>query len=176
LNKTRNRWIITPVVVVLAVAGCAAEPEAAPPSSTPTPSATASTTIAQWASVVAEQEAYLTDWHDKWIDDECPLASEEDIICDTETYSGTLVVGTVALSLEAAAKPSAPVYIGEPHPEIAGLYADTERAADLADEAGTIWNDCTDADPAEGCFSERLDFSSAVDTLKTKFAAWGPYL
>jgi hypothetical protein len=165
------------VIAILALSGCSAGSNAAGAISSPSPSPTkdGDRTLSQWASVVAEQTAYLAAWKQKWDADLCSAASGFN--CSLQTLSGTFVATTVNVSLKIPeSKTAIKGYIGTPPSEIRSLYADTRRLAQAADDAGAAWVASCNAKTAPECATLLFKFSSAVDSLETKFTAWSPYL
>ncbi|MGO4104175.1 hypothetical protein AB4Y63_09505 [Leifsonia sp. YAF41] len=171
-----KRLLIVAPLIAFAFAGCAVA-ASAPPTVTPTPTpAVATSAVAQWAYVVAEQSATLADWKTKWDEGNC-VVTQSDLTCGMQQSAGTYVTQTVSTSLKIPTAPKATAYLGETPDEIASLYAQTQSLADAAAAAGTAWSDACNGNPdAEGCWKLTFDFDAAVQQLSTKFAAWDPYL
>jgi hypothetical protein len=164
------------VLFVLALTGCTGAPTAA---HSPTPKATPTKdgdgTIAQWASVVAEQKAYLADWKAKWDADQCSV--NPSFTCKLETITGATVAKTVNISLQIPESKTATTgYIGTPPSEIRALYDATQQLAQTADDAGAAWQTSCGLDAGPDCDGLLFKFSSAAESLTSKFEAWTPYL
>lgn len=162
-------------LAILALTGCSATPE---PTPAPTVDASGSTTIAQWASVVAEQKATFEEWKTDWDSELCSVDAS-DFACAARTLTGTFIAQTISITLTTAVTPTALTgYLAdEPPAEIKTLWTDTTRAADDFMAAGKVWSDSCNANAqAEGCDVVLFKFGSAADALERKFAAWSPYL
>lgn len=169
------------LATVFMLTGCAATPAPVTQTTAATAPAPApaepAANLDQWASVVAEQAAYLADWKDKWDEKECRVAPSSDLLCSMDTLTGTMVAQTVSTSLKIPTTATSNGYIGAVPSELNSLYTDTQSLADAAAAAGAAWSDACNADgDADGCFQLRLDFDNAVQKVTTKFAAWAPYL
>jgi hypothetical protein len=162
------------IATALLLTGCAS---AAPPIK---PSQSALAPVADlkpWASVIAEQQAYLAKWKDGWDAKGCAATTVDDLGCGMETLTGTFVVTTVAISLRIPYTKTAKGYIGPVPTELTGIYGDTQKLADDAVAAGKAWTVTCNATPkAADCPTLTFQFGSTVDDLTTKFAAWAPYL
>jgi hypothetical protein len=169
------------LLAVLALASCgegddtATESESSPPVSAGSPPAVPSVdpreaTMNQYASLIAEHEG---GWRESvvTIDEAC---TDPDAIplCVAAYLTASLQAQTLQLVLSAA-----PENVGEAHPEIADLVADTESAAADYAEAYEAWSDtgCTDPLDRQCGVSEAFAMSSALAELTRKFDAWRPY-
>lgn len=170
------KYAVLVAVGLLVLTGCAGTPapEAAP---APAPAPAAATEdVDEWASVVAEQSAYLAEWKDEWDADGCRSAPPSDFPCAAAALSGTYITQTVSLGLKAPTTTAAKGYIGEVPEKISALYGDTLALADAAVAAGANWSAECNATPGDDCLTLTFKFDNAVEALTTKFAAWAPYL
>jgi hypothetical protein len=163
---------IVAVALALFLVGCTPAP-----ATTPTPVAEAeSTTVAQWASVVAESKATFEDWYLEWDAMKCSVGGT--VLCSLSTLSGTFVSQTVSITLAIPqTKTAISGYLSdEPPAEIRDLYTATRAEADELAAAGQAWSDTCNAEADKpGCDKILFDFGSAASNMAKKFAAWAPY-
>lgn len=176
-----RRFSSLAAVVVLAgalVACSSGEPTpAADEETTPTQEAS---TVEQWASVVAVQQAEWADWQQGWDDATCSslAASDGAIDCSIMLTTAVFMTQTTKIETSAATTPSAGQFIAEEPPaEVAELWAETTEAAAVAADAGAAWDDAgCGTSSSTDCIGLAFDFGSAIDDLQSSFTAWTPYL
>jgi hypothetical protein len=162
--------------LLLLLGGCAASPPETSPAS-PEPVDGDSTTVAQWASLVAEQQLELNDWYDKWEENSCSALSLDYLPCSIQLTSGSYIAQTNHIVIWGPSDPASKTYIGEPPAEIARLYADTIAATEAAYDAGVAWGDegCS-LDVTDACIDIAVELERGLEATRSKFAAWEPYL
>jgi hypothetical protein len=174
MNTLLMNRIVALVAAVAAVAGCnSSNGDATPPRTTPPTvptSASADPSVAQFASVVAEQEG---EWRNRIskVDEDCV-----DPACELGLLTVSLTADTVHTVISGAHDPQSKTYLGDPPEEIAQLLMETEAAAAAVQPAYDTWDAAGCTDPLdEKCFGEYLQLEQSIDTLTGKFDAWRPY-
>ena len=173
---------------VLALAGCGGTSGSA--AGTVTSSASAKptrekATVAQYASIVAKQQASMVKTLDDLLSDNCDWTTPGkvdrrpgDITCGMSVLTVNFEAQTLQTVLIGAQKPGAPAYIGVPPDEIASILADTKTASDTLASTSNAANPCTapavSPDSAQ-CVKALFDFYRAMTGMQAQFAAWGPY-
>lgn len=172
-----RRIAVLVLASALLLTGCAAQTRIAR-SQTPTPTDVSNgTTVAQWASVVAEQKSNFMKWETPWNANQCEVNLT--LTCGVETLTGSFVSKTVDISLKIPLTPTATSgYLATTPPkEIRSLYADTQVAADQFQAATDAWvTTCNTAPTAAGCDVLLFKISESAGVLDAKFQAWSPYL
>jgi len=179
--KTRSAFLALAAAVVL-LSGCSAsEPSTAP---TPTPSeqqVEETSTVAQWASLIAQQKATWEEWEADWDAASCSgivAGSESGAMCRIRMMSAMYQAQTTAIEYELATGPGKKGFIAEQPPaEIASLFAETVDASAAARDAGMAWDaaGCTTS-AAGDCPTLSVTFDRAIGDLMSEFDAWAPYL
>jgi hypothetical protein len=166
--------IVALAAAVVAVAGCnSSNGDAIPPRTTPaavTTSASAGRLVAQFVSVVAEQDG---NWRNRisTVDEDCV-----DPACELGLLTVSLTADTVHTVIAGAHDPQSKTYLGDPPEQIAQLLKETEAAAAAVQPAYHTWDAAGCSDPHdEKCFGEYLQLEQSIDTLTAKFDAWTPY-
>ena len=160
--------------------GCAstvAETAEAPRLRAPTPAASSEPANA-WAGVVAEQQVALQAWSDGWADTSCSAAAVAGAECRAMFQTGAEVSESIALAIEWASLSDSETYLGEIPADIADLYGETIAVTGTAKLAGDAWrtSDCNTDGSAAECIGLATDVERAMDDVRSKFAAWSPYL
>lgn len=182
--KTRTA-LATLALAALMLAGCGstvesesaveAEPVADSPVEEPT------STVAQWASLIAQQKASWEDWEQSWDESSCSgvtAGAEAGGMCRIQLLGATYQTQTTTIEYELAMSPGKKGFIAEEPPsEIATLFTATQEAAIAARDAGEDWDaaDCS-LTPASDCGALAVSFDRAIGELQSQFDAWSPYL
>lgn len=174
------------LIMTIGLAGCTSAP-AQIAEATPTPtvstsaSAAASSTVAQWASFMAQQQADWQEWTDGWDESDCgpTLASmKSGIICRVQLTSAMFMSETTTIEHQLAVTPGRKGFIARTPPaEITALFEQTKAAAQAVKAAADAWD-------AAGCPTELSDncagltytFDSAISDLGKTYVGWSPYL
>ena len=167
------------LLLIVALSGCSSAgnyDESSRPSTTPTPTADTAS-IAQWAGLVAERKLELDDWYEDWDDAICSSAASTEIDCNVQLTIATFLAQTNHIVIAAPSDPAAKTYLGKVPAEISSLYAETISLTEEAQTAGDAWSEAgCESGEAGDCIGLAFEFESALDSVRTKFAAWSPYL
>lgn len=169
------------LMLALALGGCAAQPQESE-TSAPTPIATEeASTVAQWASLIAKQQAGWDEWQGKWDAARCSSITAgmpDGITCRLMLLSASFAASTTAIEYQLATGEGKKGFIAaEPPEEISNLFDSTVAAATAADEAGKAFVEAgCDTEAATDCAGLAFTFESALDDLRSEFAAWRPYM
>lgn len=136
-------WPVAAAAVVLVVLGVAFAAYSAgagqPNSAAPSPSAPSPTvkvaTVGQYAGIINSQAVDIRETWTKFERD-CVLVDKLSLACQLYVLTLDAEAKTLDLTLQTAAKPTAPKFIGVPPEEIRQLVADTAEAARALDAAG----------------------------------------
>lgn len=146
-----------------------------------TPAVEESSTVEQWASLIAQQSVDWDEWKAEWDDATCSsiAAAEGAMDCNLMLTSAMYMLQTTSIELEPATSEGKKGFIAsEPPAEVANLYAATEEAAPSGAAAAKAWQDanCGLSTSGEECGGLSSDLETTVDDLMSEYAAWGPYL
>ena len=174
-----KKFAVAALISAVALSGCSSS-AATTTKGTQSPTEASSapeSSVAQWAGLVAERKLELDDWYEQWDKAVCSSAASMEIDCNIQLTIASMVAETNQLVISGPSNPSANTYLGEPPSEIAALYDDTLEVAEAAQAAGKAWVDagCETEDAGE-CIGLAFEFEYALDSVRTKFAAWSPYL
>ena len=177
--------------LVMALAGCAGASEApsgvvatsaSPTTPSPPTTTTADATVAQYASIVAKQQASMVKTLDDLLSDNCDWTTPGKVdrrpgygSCGMQMMTANFAAQTLHLVLEGAQKPGAPAYIGTPPDEIKSIVADTMTAADTLVNASENAKSCTNTPAPADCPKSLFEVFRAMTGMQAQFAAWGPY-
>lgn len=165
----------------LMLTACGGEAQSAPVETathTPTPTPTVQTaTVQQYGEIMLESRKGVDEFLEDWEDENCSGLgiADGDLLCNMTMMRAPMVASIVDLNFSAAAKPTAPGFIGAPPAELEGIVADTREAAQASIEAGEEWKEANCPDGDQCAFAAgRLE--DAVEDLQLKFDAWQLYL
>lgn len=183
IMKTRS-GLAALALAALMLAGCSSavesEPAAEAEPTVEAPAEERTSTVAQWASLIAQQQAGWEDWEDKWDDAQCSSIEatlESGLICRIQLLSASAKSQTTSIEYELATTPGKKGFIAEEPPEeVSSLFNSTAGAANAAQSAGEAWTDAgCDNSLTDGCGGLAFNFQSAVEDLLSEFDAWAPY-
>lgn len=184
MGKSRIALIVLPALAVL-LAGCSGGSqliaEQTPASAAPPTQVAEASTVAQWASLIAQQKSDWDDWSESWDDSDCdPIGASRpnQVICRMQLTSATFMSQTTTIEYELATGKGKKGYIAATPPaEISSLFAHTRAAAQEAKGSGEAWDaaDCVSGKPAE-CASLTVEFYRAIEDLQRAFVGWEPYM
>ena len=168
-------------LLVLAMTGCSSVPtssEILEETPSPTASASSEVSVERWAGIVAEQQLTLDDWSQKWDGNSCSALSIEFPLCGAALLSGSYISQTMHITIWGPTVRGGNTYLGTVPAEIEDLYAETIELTEEAKVAGEAWqaSTCSADASGEGCTSLAFTLENALGAVKTKFAAWAPYL
>ncbi|KSU52914.1 hypothetical protein SAMN05216418_2875 [Microbacterium enclense] len=142
---------------------------------------TESSTVAQWASLIAQQKAEWDDWAESWDDSECSPAfatTQAGIICRVQLTSATFMATTTTIEHQLAVTPGKKGFIASSPPaEVSSLFAQTKTAAETVQREAEAWDagGCSTT-TGEGCASLTFAFDRAIGDLSKAFVGWSPYM
>lgn len=164
------------------LAGCSAGVTSAQPeaTSTPTPTKEAST-VAQWASLIAQQKAEWDEWSDTWEENSCSgvtASSSAGLLCRLQLTSATFIAETTTIEHQLAVTPGKKGFIAtEPPAEVASLFEQTKAAAESVKDSADAWDagGCSSS-TAGDCASLSVTFDRSIGSLAKAFVGWTPYM
>lgn len=187
MGKSRGIVAATASFIALTalLAGCSSgsAPQAASEASTTvaaTPAAEAST-VAQWASLIAQQKDDWDDWSEQWEDTNCSVLEaslDSGALCRLQLVSASIMTNTTDIEHQLATSPGKKGFIAaKPPAKVAGIFAATRSAAQQARADGEAWSaaDCS-KNEAEECTGLTVRLDRSIDALQRAFVAWTPYL
>lgn len=182
-----KRLAALPVILLLLLAGCTNESPSAPSAgdeTVATPGTVApeeaTTTPAQWASVIAVEKERWDEWYEDW-DGECDFIvanTEGGIICRMQLVSATIMPLTSVTNIGGMTDPDGLKQLADtPPPEIADLYTDTLGGAETLETLAADWSDADcNVEVKEECIALGREFEYGINNLRDQFTAWSPYL
>ena len=170
------------LIATAALAGCSgggsssaaqSTPEPSTPAvATTSPSASETTTPAQWASQIAPLKADYEDAQTAWDESQCSASTvSDDAVCSARLLTMTTTAKTIQITTSGWTMPAATTFIGEPPTEIKSIYAETTDAAETASQSGDAVS-C----PGDNCVSTAFQFSRDWDALGDALTKWDPCL
>ena len=179
-NATGLAFII--MTTTAALAACAAPASTATGAAPPTASAQPadSSTVEQWASLIARQQADWEDWSKDW-DRDCNAiyaSSEAGALCRLQLMSAMYMSQTTAIEYQLATTSGKKGFIAaNPPAEISGLFAETREAAQAAQQSAEAWDGAgCSLEVTDECGGLTVAFDRAIDDLTDAFVGWTPYM
>jgi hypothetical protein len=149
--------------------------------SSPAVTAAETSTVAQWASLIAQQQAEWDEWVDDWERNDCTAltaASEAGLICRVQLTSAMFMAQTTTIEHELAVTPGKKGFIAtDPPAEISSLFKQTKAAAQDAADGAEAWDTAGCSTSVGGdCASLTVSYDRAIDGLTRAFVGWTPYM
>lgn len=180
-NATGLAFII--MTTTAALTACAAPASSGTVPASPTTSAppAESSTVAQWASLIARQQADWEDWSDDWDQNRCNAiyaSSEAGVLCRLQLTSAMYMSQTTAIEYQLATTSGKKGFIAaSPPAEISGLFTETREAAQAAKQSAEAWDSAgCSLQVSDECGGLTITFERAIDDLTDTLVGWTPYM
>jgi hypothetical protein len=174
---------IASVTVAAVLSGCSAGSPASQEEvvSSPSVAVAETSTVAQWASLIAQQQAEWDEWVDDWEGNDCSAltaASEVGLICRVQLTSAMFMAQTTTIEHELAVTPGKRGFIAaDPPAEISSLFAQTKTAARNVADGAEEWDAAGCSTSVGGdCASLTVSFDRSIDELTKAYVGWTPYM
>lgn len=171
------------VTLVAVLSGCSGGSPAAQPQAVSSPSATAAetSTVAQWASLIAQQKAEWDEWADDWEGNDCSAltaVSKVGLVCRVQLTSAMFMAQTTTIEHELAVTPGRKGFIAATPPsEVTSLFSQTKTAAQAVADGAEAWDAAGCSTSLGGdCTSLTVSFDRSIDALTKAFVGWTPYM